>query len=287
MINQFNSNIAVKFNINTAIFVQELAQWTFYNLVNKHNIHDGLCWSFNSLEAYTEIFPYWTRRQLETVINNAIKDGLVAKGNYNKHKYDRTCWYALTYEALSYFPELTKETYLITLSQSISQNGELYDKNLTHDENAYHHFTKLCEAFHRTVTAIPSTFNSSNVLSNKKTLDKTPSGDGDAGNPDIQPKLDSKKSLDLQDLISDNPHDIPKPMLEDWVIIRKGKKAKITRTAWLKVNKTLSEIEKAYKIKPIESFERMVANCWLSLETKYFKDESKSNGSHNSIKPSL
>jgi hypothetical protein len=106
MINSFNTNIACTYSVNTAIFVQQLAQWTFVNLANNRNIHDGHCWSYNSQEALSIIFPYWSRQNLRTIINHCIEQGLVIQGNYNKKKYDKTTWYALTEKGLSFFPEL-------------------------------------------------------------------------------------------------------------------------------------------------------------------------------------
>jgi hypothetical protein len=106
MINSFNTNIACTYSVNTAIFVQQLAQWTFVNLANNRNIHDGHCWSYNSQEALSIIFPYWSRQNLRTIIKECLKNGLIIKGNYNKHRYDKTTWYALTEKGLTYFPEL-------------------------------------------------------------------------------------------------------------------------------------------------------------------------------------
>jgi hypothetical protein len=272
MINHFNSNIAVAYGINTAIFVQQLSQWTFLNLVNKHNIHDGLCWSFNTLEAYEDIFPYWTRRQLETVISNAVKDGLVIKGNYNKHKYDRTCWYALTHKGLSYFPELITEKHLHTLSQSISPNCEMYDISQTHTKNVEQHFTELCQAFHINVTTIPTSNSTSNI--SKDIL-------GNSEEEDSQPSKPKKGTFGIKELKENNPHNIPEPMLSDWLEVRNTKKNKVTATAWNKINKTLTTIQQKLNINPESAFETMVSRAWQSLEIEYFKENENGKKSSN------
>jgi hypothetical protein len=164
MINHFNSNIAVEFSLNTAIFVQQLSQWSFLNLANKRHIHDGHVWSFNTLEAYSVIFPWWNRRQLETVINNAVKEGLVLKGNYNKHKYDRTMWYALTHKGMSYYKELLTDDFLMSLASTISQKCEMETQEMTSTELCNYHFTNLRNGFHGNVTPIPT-----NNTTNKNT----------------------------------------------------------------------------------------------------------------------
>lgn len=263
MINHFNSNIAVQYNINAAIFIQQLSQWTFLNLANKNNIHDGLCWSYNTLEAYGDIFPYWTRRQLETVINTVVKEGLIQKGNYNKHKYDRTCWYALTHKGLSFFPELTTEKHLMTLASSISPNCEMYDHSKTPQDNVDQHFTELCQAFHRNVRPIPTNNTTNNNIS-KDILYP-------AKDRSIKPKIKPQKSsFGIDDLKADNPHDIPEAMLTDWLEVRKGKKAKVTSTAWNSINKNLGIIYKQTRISPLDAFTKMVTAGWQSLELTYF-----------------
>src|SRR6185436_19686947 len=61
----------------------------------------------------------------ETMINNCEKQGLIIKGNYNKTKYDRTSWYALTPKGMFYFQHLLKEKYIKRLYASISEISEM------------------------------------------------------------------------------------------------------------------------------------------------------------------
>lgn len=156
MIININSNIAVAHSINAAIFLQQLSQWTFRNLANNHHIYDGHVWSFNTLEAYEKIFPFWNRRQLETLINNLVKDGLILKGNYNKHKYDRTCWYALSYMAMNFFPELMKPEFLDAMLGLISQKCEMETPDFGGNTIMENHFTKMRNGDHENVTPIPT-----------------------------------------------------------------------------------------------------------------------------------
>ena len=125
MNHSFNVKVAVDFSVNIALFLEHLKFWTFKNLANKSNIYDGKCWSYDTIEALADYFPYWTKSQRETVINSAVAAGLVVKGNYNKTKFDRTVWYALTETAYGYFPELMAEKYLQTLYSSVSENSEM------------------------------------------------------------------------------------------------------------------------------------------------------------------
>lgn len=121
----FNVGIAKDHSPSIALFIAHLAHWSEKNLSNNINIHDGLVWSYDTLDALCEQFPYFTRRQIETMIKNCVEAGLVVKGNYNQTQYDRTCWYALTPAAYDYFPHLSSEKYVNRLFLSISQNGEM------------------------------------------------------------------------------------------------------------------------------------------------------------------
>lgn len=179
-----NPRIAVDFSVNTAIFVQKIAEWTFVNLANNINLHDGYCWSYNTLEAYEKIFPWWTKRQLETVIANAVKDGLIIKGNYNHHKYDRTIWYALSSKAFSYYPELSTVENLELMANSLFSESEDKEKQIRRHESVEMHFPDRGNGFRGNVTTIPTT-NTTNKKNNnpivplKENYDATQkSGDG-------------------------------------------------------------------------------------------------------------
>ena len=70
--------------------------WVKLNEANETNYFDGDYWTYNSHRAYGELFPYMSKRQIETALQKLIENGLIKTGNYNKLAYDRTLWYALT-----------------------------------------------------------------------------------------------------------------------------------------------------------------------------------------------
>ena len=96
MNHHFNSEIAVKFGINVAIFLDQMAFWITKNRANNKHFYDGAFWTRNTAEAYTLIFPYWSSKQIRKIIADCEAFGLINIGNYNKVKYDRTQWYSLT-----------------------------------------------------------------------------------------------------------------------------------------------------------------------------------------------
>lgn len=95
MDHHFNIYIAQKLDVDSAILIHNFYFWIKKNAANKKHFYDGKTWTYNSISALEELFPYWSRRQIERIINNLTSKGVLFKGNYNENKYDRTTWYAL------------------------------------------------------------------------------------------------------------------------------------------------------------------------------------------------
>ena len=88
--------LAKKVGFDEANVLGFVAYWVRNNRDNGKNFYDGKYWTYNSAEALTNQFPYWTRRQISGIIEKLEKIGAIIKGNYNKNKFDRTSWYTLT-----------------------------------------------------------------------------------------------------------------------------------------------------------------------------------------------
>lgn len=293
-----DTNIAKKYDVNIALFLQSMSHWTQVNLANQRNIYDGHCWTYNTLDALLEIFDYWSRRQLETVIKNAVAAGLIIKGNYNQTKYDRTVWYALTYKAYEFFEELNLHNYLETLYLSISPKCEM-------------DFTKWCNRFHQYVTPIPNTkpVNKPNIkdidlpseLSDENQKSDYPENQTKAiskaakspGNIYPLAKSDyhknqtknntvsrNKEQYDINNILLDNNFQIPEETIQDWLFTRNKKKCPVTRTAWRMINKSLAEcLENG--IDPICAFDQMVASGWSSLKFEWVAKQSPRTSKSN------
>lgn len=119
MQHHFNVEIAKIFGVNVAIFLDHMAFWITKNMANNRHYHEGTYWTYNTIEAYKELFPYWTTRQMRGVIDKCIKYGLILESNYNITTYDRTKWYALTEESAK------------LLNISICQKGQMDSSKLT------------------------------------------------------------------------------------------------------------------------------------------------------------
>lgn len=140
MEHHFNTKIAKIYGVEGAILLHNINFWIEKNEANNRHFYDGRFWTYSSIEAFTKLFPYWSKRQIERIINNLIKQGALVKGNYNAIAYDRTAWYTLT--------ETVK---------SIYANGEM-------------ELTKQGNGFTQTVSPIPD----SNKDNNTDNLGETP-----------------------------------------------------------------------------------------------------------------
>ena len=96
MQHKFDVAIAKKYDITTALLLENFYFWIEKNRANKKNFHDGRYWTYNSFKALTELFPYLSERQLKYAIKKLIAENLLIQANYNENPYDRTSWYALT-----------------------------------------------------------------------------------------------------------------------------------------------------------------------------------------------
>jgi hypothetical protein len=94
-IHSFDVSLAERFGLDEAIFLQHFEFWTRKNKANNKNLHKGRYWSYNSVEAFSELFPYFTEDRIRRTLERMTKRGLILTDNFNKAKYDRTKWYAL------------------------------------------------------------------------------------------------------------------------------------------------------------------------------------------------
>jgi len=266
----FNYDLAVKFGVNESLFIEHLRCLTYDDLLTKSNFNNNLYWFQISIKSFQSLFPFWSKKQIETIISSCIRNGLIAKENQTKNSYNRTCWYALTESARLYYPELNsainndKQSFLIKdkcidgeMHECIVQKWEMDEiKNIDVNSNNY---TKNI-TIHQKLNAFDE--NSDSLMYNIYNINNI--------NNNKKEKLKKKKEeFGISDMILDNPHGIPETLLTDWIQVRKVKRAAITKTAWTMINRVLSEIKNKKNIDPLSAFETMVSSGWISLKPEW------------------
>lgn len=96
MQHHFNTEIAKKYDIITAILLDNLFYWIEKNRANNKHFINGRYWTYNSKNAMSEMFSYLTPRQIDYATKKMKDNGLILIENHNKNKVDRTLWYAIT-----------------------------------------------------------------------------------------------------------------------------------------------------------------------------------------------
>ncbi len=91
----FEPRIAKKVGLNAAVIFQNITFWIEKNQANRRNLRDGRYWTYNSISAFGELFPYLSEKQIRTALEKLVSAELIIKGNFSDDRYDRTCWYAL------------------------------------------------------------------------------------------------------------------------------------------------------------------------------------------------
>ena len=102
MIHSFDTEVAKEVGILEAVLLNNIYYWIIKNKANGKHFHDGKYWTYNSIKAFKEMFPYATERKIRTALGHLVEKEILVTGNYNQSTYDRTLWYALTEQGISF-----------------------------------------------------------------------------------------------------------------------------------------------------------------------------------------
>ena len=119
----FNGEIAQIYGVDEAVFIHNLYWWIAKNEANGRHYYDGRNWTYNSMRALSELFPFWTEKQIRRIIQKLQENGALHIGNYNQTPYDRTQWYALDESVLSIYQN--GHFHLPKWSNDIRPNGQM------------------------------------------------------------------------------------------------------------------------------------------------------------------
>ena len=90
---------AIHFGYMEAVLIHHFMFWIDFNRKKKQHFHDDKYWTYSSISTlHKSYFPFFSEGQIRRAIDSLFKQNVIIKGNYNKLKYDKTTWYALTDE---------------------------------------------------------------------------------------------------------------------------------------------------------------------------------------------
>ncbi len=93
MNHSFNIKDAKTYGVNCAVILENIRFWVAKNKANDKHNYDGKYWTYNSIPAFQELFPYLSYDQIRRALSKLVEAGEIEKGNYNQNTYDKTAWY--------------------------------------------------------------------------------------------------------------------------------------------------------------------------------------------------
>ena len=101
MNHSFDVGLAKEVGILPAILLNSISYWIAKNEANNAEQFEGDTWTYNTVKAWTRLFPYASINQVRRAIEQLVAAGYLKTDNFNANHYDRTAWYALTDKAKS------------------------------------------------------------------------------------------------------------------------------------------------------------------------------------------
>ena len=138
MQHHFDTDLACKYGILEAILINHFEFWIEQNEKNERNFYNDKYWTYNSMRAFSEIFPYASQRKIRSALKHLEEEGIIVIGNYNKSTYDRTLWYAFSDFGKSILQKRKMD--ITKMSNGICENVEPIPNNnhiITSNNNPY------------------------------------------------------------------------------------------------------------------------------------------------------
>ena len=87
------AHVAERYGFEEAVFLDAIVFWYRSNRAENRNFRDGRWWTYNSIKAFEEIFPWWSTKQIRRIANSCRDQGALIAGEYNEDRRDRSLWY--------------------------------------------------------------------------------------------------------------------------------------------------------------------------------------------------
>lgn len=94
MIHGYDPEVAIDVGVIAAVLYKNIQYWCEKNRANERHLHDGLYWTYNSVKAYSKLFPEFTEQQVRNAIKKLCEKEYIRTGNFNDDGRDRTRWFA-------------------------------------------------------------------------------------------------------------------------------------------------------------------------------------------------
>lgn len=129
MIHSYDSAVAQEVGVNAAVLFNGIVLWCRHNEANGTNVHEGKAWTYNSVEAFTSLYPEFSTKEVRNALNKLRERGFVEVGNFNKSAYDRTTWYCIGTHGRDFSSCLNEQIHLPEKANENVPEGEPIPSN--------------------------------------------------------------------------------------------------------------------------------------------------------------
>lgn len=132
----FSVHHAELYGVDCAILINHFLFWIEQNRAMGRNFHEGRTWMYQTQKEISAIYPYWNRDKVQDLLQKLVDFDVLIKGNFNKKKFDKTTWFAFTYESAFLTNRKTENTSTVTFRLCAKpHNGECENAQPIPDTN--------------------------------------------------------------------------------------------------------------------------------------------------------
>lgn len=77
MLHTFDSSIATKYGLDVSIFFNQLSGLIQLSEISKEHFYDGKYWTDYSVIYFKQLFPYWSIRKIQSIIDKCLNEKLI------------------------------------------------------------------------------------------------------------------------------------------------------------------------------------------------------------------
>lgn len=249
MIHSFDTQIAKKYGIPSAVLIHSIAYWIEHNAANGENYHDGKFWTYNSREAFAVIHDYLSKYQIRRTLDKLVDQNVLMKGTFNKSAYDRTLWYTFTDEAEVMLAEAGYRHFKEKVAKSDGEKCQIHLAKLPNDN-----WQKCQMTIGKIATPIPNT--NQYIYTDNKHIYKD-----DLAESQKKPT----KRMDLTIVLESIEDDSLRELYKDYIEMRKSIKKPMTERALQMLIGKVNKLEPNSIERQKQLLENATISNWLSV----------------------
>lgn len=96
-------DVAAKYGLDAAIFLNNIVYWTLKNQAENRHFHEGRYWTYGTIAGLAKLYPLWSVSQIKRIISKCREAGILLVGDFNKDRRIRTLWYSPSDEILALY----------------------------------------------------------------------------------------------------------------------------------------------------------------------------------------